>query len=327
MDDAKTKRRVRIGVVQVASQPGQIAANQQRALPLIEQAAARGVELVALPELFACGYVPNRSVWAYAEPLAGPTVDWLRATSRRLGIHLGAGLAELAGKDVYNSWVVAGPQGDLVGCARKTRAETYCFRYGRGQHLVDASLGRLGVGICADNHFVSFVSHMQESAIDLMLMPHASPVPFRTSKVITEADVASAHERTVSLAPLWANLLGVPVVFANAVGPLRPMMGLLGRFVTPDAFHLGGLSRIVDSDGTLVAELGAEEGVIVGDVTLDPLRKQSVAPPDHDGWLHPGSAMTRKVIIPLDIALGRASYALGRHRARPQPLSRPLTEE
>jgi predicted amidohydrolase len=42
--------------------------------------------MVILPELFSCGYVPNREVWDAAEPMGGRTDRWLAETVRRLGI-------------------------------------------------------------------------------------------------------------------------------------------------------------------------------------------------------------------------------------------------
>ena len=53
---------IRVAVVQVESRPGQIAANQAQALPFIETAVSQGAQLVILPELFACGYIPNSTV-------------------------------------------------------------------------------------------------------------------------------------------------------------------------------------------------------------------------------------------------------------------------
>jgi Carbon-nitrogen hydrolase len=68
--------------------------------PNIEQAAAQGAGLVVLPELFSCGYVPNRAVWDAAEPPQGRTGQWLAATTQRLRICLGAGSAETDGSDL-----------------------------------------------------------------------------------------------------------------------------------------------------------------------------------------------------------------------------------
>ncbi len=309
-------RTVHIAAVQVESQPGQIAANHAHALPFVEAAADQGAQRIVLPELFACGYIPNPSIWYYGETLTGPTVTWLRETSRRLGTYLGGGFLEVAGADFFNSFALTDPEGELLGCARKTQSEVYCFKYGAGQHVIESDLGTLGVGICADNHISTFPALMARNSIDLLLMPHGSPMPYRTSKVITQADIKQIKEKTLSIPALYAEALGVPVLFANAVGALQPMAGLLGKFMTPEHFRLRGFSRIVDSDGALLGELGEEEGILVAEVTLDPARKQYIAPPDYDGWLHEGSAMMRKVLAPLDIAVGRATYALSRKRRR-----------
>ncbi len=313
------RKRIRtlcLAAVQTESQPGQITANHAHALPFIEMAVTQGAQLVVLPELFACGYIPNPSIWQYGETLAGPTVTWLRETSRRLEIYLGAGFLEVDGADFFNSFALTDPAGKLLGCARKTRSEAYCFRYGAGRHVIETDLGTLGVGICADNHYSPFPALMARSDVDLLLMPHGSPMPHRTSRMISEADIEQGRDKVLGLATLYAEALALPVVFVNAVGPLQPMMGLLGRFITPEHFRLRGFSRIVDSDGVLLGALGEAEGLLVANVTLNPARKPYHAPPDCDGWLHPGSKITRRVILPIDLVLARAFYALSRQRRR-----------
>ena len=58
---------IRLAAIQARSLPGQIQANLDHAAGLVEQAAAHGASIVVLPELFGCGYVPNRAVWQAAE--------------------------------------------------------------------------------------------------------------------------------------------------------------------------------------------------------------------------------------------------------------------
>ncbi|MFO7537184.1 MAG: carbon-nitrogen hydrolase family protein [Chloroflexota bacterium] len=312
----KEIRTIRVAAVQVESRPGQIAANHAHVMPFIETAVSQGAQLVILPELFACGYIPNPTVWRYGESLAGQTVQWLRATAQRLGIYLGAGFAEVDGGDFYNSFALATPAGKLAGCARKTVSEAYSFRYGRGRHLITTGIGQIGIGICADNHFTAFPRLMQRSGIDLLLMPHASPLPYKTAKLITAADIDRARENLLSIPTLYARLLGVPVLFANALGDLQPMSGLFGKLMDPALFRLLGLSRIVDGDGTLRGELGHEEGVLVAEVSLGAGFRQEQAPPDYGGWLHPGSALVRRALRPVDLALARVYYAFSRQRRR-----------
>jgi N-carbamoylputrescine amidase len=309
MNAQQASKSITVAVAQTASQPGQIAANQQHALPFIETAVSQGAQLVILPELFASGYIPNQTIWQYGEALDGPTVTWLRQTAARLGIYLGVGFVEIANNDFYNSFALAAPDGELSGCARKTQAETYCFKHGHGRHLIESALGTIGVGICADNHFTAFMHQMQDSGIDLLLMPHASPTPYKTSRTISPADIEAARQKATAVPHLYARTLGVPVLFVNAVGDLQPMSGLLGQFMTPELFRLQGQSCVVDSDGTLHGPLEAKEAVLVAKVRFGSARKQSDQPPDYDGWLHPGSKLTRKVLIPLDVMLGRTSYS------------------
>ncbi|TVR39058.1 MAG: hypothetical protein EA388_00010 [Nitriliruptor sp.] len=180
--------------------------------------------------------------------------------------------------------------------------------------MIETGFGPVGVGICADNHVSEFPSVLHRHDVALVLMPHASPMPYRTSRVVSEADIAGIVEKTLAVPGLYADLLGIPVVFVNAVGPMSPMTGLLGRLMTPESFRLRGFSRLVDPDGTVRGELGEEEGVVTAGVTMDPSQKRFRTPPDHDGWVHPGSRLTRRVVVPFDVAVGRLAYAASRER-------------
>ena len=210
------------------------------------------------------------------------------ATARRLGIYLGAGAAETDGTDFFNVFTLAGPDGQIAGRAYKTNAEASIFRRGRAAHLIDAPAGRIGVGICADNQFAAALQRMHEQDADLVLMPHAWPTPARAAGLVSQADVAAQQQRMTDLPDLYARALGVPVVFVNQVGPLLPIGGILGHLVDPGIWRLRGQSRIVDSDGAVLAQLGEDEGMITADAVLDPARKHHDAPPSFGGWLQPG---------------------------------------
>jgi hypothetical protein len=94
------------------------------------------------------------------------------------------------------------------------------------------------------------------------------------------------------------------------------MAGLLGKFMDPEIFRLEGRSRIVDSDGLTVGELGSAEDVLVADVLLDPSRKHFSEPESFDGWLLPGNGFSRKVMIPFDIKFGQLRYTFSSLRKR-----------
>jgi N-carbamoylputrescine amidase len=283
-------------------------------VPFIEQAAMAGAQLVVLPELFASGYIPNASLWDAAEPQDGLTVTWLKEISRRLDIYLGAGLVESDGKDFLNVFVLKNPEGQVAGRAQKANAEAYCFKRGGGAHIISTSLGKIGVGICADNHFTRLIQLMQDESVDLMLMPHAWPTPSKTGGAVSEQDIRDQHAKVKQTPRLYAELLGVPAMLVNQVGTMGRMSGILGKMMSPEVFRLEGGSQIVDSDGTVKGELGSEEGVLVAEVTLNPQLKRHTQAKSYGGWIDPGSAIARQVFIPLDIALGMLSYAFSSSR-------------
>ena len=309
-------RKVRVAAIQIESKHGLINVNHEHAVPVIEKAVEQRAQLVVLPELFSTGYIPNETLWDFAEPENGPTVTWLKNTAKQFGIYLGAGLLETDGRDFFNIFVLCDPEGLEVGRVSKIEAEAYIFKRTTGNHILETALGRIGVGICADNQMVSFLKQMAEGSADMILMPHGWPTPCRTNRQISEEDIQDHHNRTRLLVSLYAERLGIPAIFVNGVGTMERMPGLLGKFMDPDIFRLEGRSRIVDSDGTTVGALGSEENVLVADVLLDPSRKHFAEPESFDGWLLPGNAFSRKVMIPFDITFGQFHYNFSSLRKR-----------
>lgn len=310
-------RTVRVAAVQMHAGNGDREHNLRKATALAEQAAKAGAQLIVLPECAATGYTLDRRMWDWAEPTGGPTEKWLTGLSKRLGVYLGIGLFEAEGDDFYNTYVLASPDGVVAGRVHKRRTEFAVFRPGDSPAFVDTSFGRVGMGICADFHYVDMPGRLNAGPVDIVLMPHAWPDAMRVSKLIKERNVREAHERVSAFVPLYAGMLGVPVVFADQTGPLGGRLGgFLGLLFDPAAFGYMGLSAIADSDGYLRAQIGAEEGVIVADVTLDPSRKRFSAPKSYYGWLQPGNPLLRKAVMPLLIAKVKLSYSISGERKR-----------
>lgn len=316
MNGNDNARQMRVAAIQIESKHGMIKANQEHAMPFIEKAARQGAQLVVLPELFPTGYIPNETLWNFAEPQHGPTVTWLKNTAKRFGIYLGAGLLETDGRDFFNIFVLCDPEGHEAGRVSKVEAEAYIFKRTNGNHIIETALGRIGVGICADNQMVSFLRQMAEGSADMILMPHGWPTPCRTNQQISEQDIQDHQSRTRRLVSLYAERLGIPAVFVNGVGTMERMNGLLGKFMDPEIFRLDGRSRIVNSDGMIVGTLGSEEDVLIADILLDPSIKHFSDPESFDGWLLPGNAFSRKVMIPFDITVGQLRYKFSPLRKR-----------
>jgi len=306
-------RRLRVAAVQMKSEKGRWEENLKRATPFIEQAVREGAQLVVLPEMAASGYSIEKSMWEAAEPVNGPTVAWLTGTAKRLGIYLGIGLEEAEGEDFYNTYVLASPDGNVAGKVRKKHTEYSIFRESHDPRVIDTGLGRIGIGICADNHYVDMPIEMQEKSIDLLLMPHAWPIPFKAAGLVKDDNVREQRETVKGYAQLFSKMLGVPSVFVNAIGPIGPgrWEGILGKLMDPAIYGNAGYSTITDSDASLLMQLGPdEEGIIVADVTLDSSRKVKTPPVNYGGWLHPGDPVFRNVVMPVEVCVAKLKYAL-----------------
>ena len=62
-------------------------------------------------EFMATGSYLSFDTWDSAEPSQGKSVEWLKSTSRRLKIWLGASFFEASGADFYDTFVLTAPSG------------------------------------------------------------------------------------------------------------------------------------------------------------------------------------------------------------------------
>jgi N-carbamoylputrescine amidase len=292
-------RTVRVAAVQTPAAHS-VAAGLEHATVLVEQAAARGAQLVLLPELMATRYIFTTQMWDSAEPAEGPTAQWLRDNARRLGIWLGTSYLEASGEDFFNTFVLAGPTGEEAGRVRKQTPamyEPWFFRGQAGTHVIDTELGTIGVGICNDNHRSYLPALLQLGGADIVLMPHCWPLPTRPKGLVSAGDLRRWHEIQTGLAPLYAKLLGVPAVFVNKVGPYASPAPV--RWL-PSAVDLAfpGHATIADSDGRVLAQLSDAEGVITATVTLDPSRKPATRPQTFGRFVYPAGRAGTLTLLP-----------------------------
>ena len=301
---SNTKSRiVKVAAVQIESKNGLVEANLEHAKPLIEQAAKGGAQLVLLPEFMPTGYIFTTVIWDGAEPKHGPTVQWLKENSKRLGVWLGTSFLEADGEDFFNTFVLATPEGKEAGRVRKQTPaayEAFFTRGGQGAHVMDTELGRIGVGICYENQLSYIPRIMYENSVDLLLMPHSYPA------------IAQMAMSLGDLAQRYARLLGIPAVVCNKSGPWRsPYPGI--PFYTANS-HFPGLSTIADSDGSVKAQLGNEEKAIIAAVTFDPILKTHEVPRSGGRWVWKGPWIRNGARL-MEV-LGRLWYRMSSERKR-----------
>jgi predicted amidohydrolase len=181
------KRDLLVGVAQWLAAPGEPRQNMNVALGMMDDAAARGVELLVLPELWSCGYDPEtlaRDARADAQPLDGPRVARLGEAARRRAMWLAAGSVPELGNDglVYDTALVFNPRGELVARHRKVHLypptlEPSVFSPGdRLTTFEDPALGRVGLVVCFDGDFPEVARTLALRGARLILAPAAYEV-------------------------------------------------------------------------------------------------------------------------------------------------------
>jgi N-carbamoylputrescine amidase len=227
---------------------------------------------------------------------------------------LGTSFLEAEGEDFFNTFVLATPSGEEAGRVRKQTPaayEGYFFRGGTGPHVINTELGKLGVGICYENYLSYIPQMMHQQSADLLLMPLSAPTPMQ-SFFFRHRQIEYYNNVIREGASRMARLLGVPVVMVNKCGRWQSPMPGIPLWKQDSRFP--GLSTIVDSDGTVIAQLKDEEAIIVGDVRLDPSRKIHEPPQCNGRWAWEGHWLRNSLL--LIGAYGKLRYSLSSERKK-----------
>ncbi len=155
-------------------------ANFRRAEGMIRRAAAGGAKIVVTTECFLDGYaiadksIPLETYRALGEPIPeGEYFKRLAALAAKLDIHLVAGMMEADGQKRYNTAVLIGPDGKLVGKYRKQKLGHELVRNTPGDRslVFQIPYGRAGLMICADRTEPTIVRRFVEGGAEFMICP------------------------------------------------------------------------------------------------------------------------------------------------------------
>jgi predicted amidohydrolase len=184
---------MRVAAIQMTSGP-EVSANLEQARPLLEEAAARGAQLAALPENFSFMGLRDADKRTVAErDGAGPVQDFLAATAQRLRLWIVGGTVPLAsGADgrVAAACLVYDADGGRVARYDKIhlfdvdipgRAESYResanVAPGTSAAVVDTAVGRLGLSVCYDVRFPELYRHLSAAGAQILTVPSAFTSP------------------------------------------------------------------------------------------------------------------------------------------------------
>ncbi len=155
-------------------------ANFSRAEKLIREAAAGGARIVCTTECFLDGYaikdksIPLDDYRALGEAIPGGSFyERLARLADELDIHLVAGMLEADGEHRFNTAVLIGPGGELVGKYRKHKLEHERVRNTPGTEfpVFETPYGTVGIMICADRRMPDLVRQLCANGADILLCP------------------------------------------------------------------------------------------------------------------------------------------------------------
>ena len=153
--------------------------SRERFVRLVEEAAAKGADIVCLPEGITT--IGNGLTYAQAaEAVPGPSTAFLGDLARRLKIWIVAGIYEREGPHLYNTAVLVARDGSLAGRYRKTSLPDEEIEGGltpgSETPVFDTDFGRVGLMICWDSSYPEVAHALAARGAEVILMPIAGGV-------------------------------------------------------------------------------------------------------------------------------------------------------
>ncbi len=216
---------MKVGIIQQRNS-SDIEGNRQSLITKIKDLAARGAQLVVLPELHDSLYfcqVEDVDNFDLAVEIPGKETAQYAAVARECGIVLVTSMFEKRATGLYhNTAVVYDTDGSIAGQYRKMHIpddpayyEKFYFTPGdMGFHPIQTSLGKLGVMVCWDQWYPEGARLMAMRGAELLIYPTA--IGYESSDTPDEQERQREAWTTVQRGHAVAN--GLPVITVNRLG-------------------------------------------------------------------------------------------------------------
>lgn len=251
-------RKVRIGLCQMMVVKSTKKENILKAKSMIYEAADKGAEIVALPEMFNCPY-NNKHFREYAETYpSGETLNMLSAAAKEKNIFIvGGSIPELDEQGrVFNTSFVFDNKGEMIGKHRKVHLfdidikdgvkfkESEVLTAGSDITIIDTPWGKVGIAICYDIRFPELIRIMALKGVKIVIIPAAFNMT-----------TGPAHWELLFKSRALDNQ-----VYVVGVSPARN---------EKYSYVAYGNSLIANPWGSIIGKLDEKEGILVEDINLD----------------------------------------------------------
>lgn len=211
--------KLRIAMAQLLVEGGEPERNLERAKKLIEKAVKEGAQLVLLPETLDLAWT-HPSAFNEAESIPGTRSNFFCSLAKEHQIYLCLGLTELdlEQNKRYNTAVLIDNQGQILYKYRKINLLEVEFPYyspGTSLGVVDTSLGRVGINICADNYNDSL--HLAKSLAHMNAQIILSPSSWTVDHFVTE-EMNPYQDKWIKPLQTISKIYEIPFISTTSVG-------------------------------------------------------------------------------------------------------------
>ena len=250
------------------------AANLEKAIAQVREAAKRGAKVICLPELFRSQYFcreENADLFELAEAIPGPSTAAIGNVAGELGVTVIASLFERRAAGLYhNTAAILGPDGKLQGIYRKMHIpddplyyEKFYFTPGDLGFLnFETPQARIGVLVCWDQWYPEGARLTALQGADVLFYPTA--IGWHPAEKAEFGAAQLDAWTTIQRAHAIAN--GVYVAAVNRIGYEGP----------PErGLEFWGSSFVADPFGQMAARASSDKEEILV-VECDPKRAEDV---------------------------------------------------
>jgi predicted amidohydrolase len=148
--------------------------NCEEYAPFIAEAERRGADLVVLGET-----VPSANVKAkpelLAESIPGPSTEYFCRLAKQHHLHIVLSLYEREAHLIYNTAVLLGPEGQLIGKYRKVSLPpgeaAKGIAPGKNFPVFDTAIGKVGMMVCYDGFFPEVARELTKNGAEVIAWP------------------------------------------------------------------------------------------------------------------------------------------------------------
>jgi predicted amidohydrolase len=279
---------VRAAAVQLDVALGEVERNMAECERLAREAAARGAELIALPEFFTTGVAFLPALADAALPPDGAATAMLSRVAAEEGVWIGGSfLCRDPDGEVRNAFFLAAPGGELRGRHDKdlpTMWENAFYVGGGDDGVIDAGPFAVGAAVCWE-FMRSATARRLAGRVDVVVggsnwWSVPSWPPRGAAAAMETRNAANAQRAPAS----FGRMVGAPVVHGAMSGAIHcPLPGVPGAAYAGE-FEGGAL--VAAADGEILALRRAAEGSGLAIAEVEVGRVAPAAAVPRRRWLH-----------------------------------------